>query len=139
MRLQSHNRHHTIVTLSAVALLLGGAAGGAWALSSRASSGAVVTPGKAAALRAEFTARLAALGKSESAPAAGSSFNTLRARIDAHTWSFSSYRNASGQQCMLEVVPGEGQGWGCQDRATMFAKGPTPRGLGLGTGARPAA
>ena len=83
-----------------------------------------MTPGKADALRVKFTARLAALGKSDSAPAASSSFNTLRAGIDARTWSFSTYRNASGQQCMLEVVPGEGQGWGCQDRATMFAKGP---------------
>lgn len=111
--------------LSAAALVLACAAGGAaWALSSRASSGAVVSPGKADTLRAPFTARLAALGKSDSAPAAGSSFNTLRAGIDARTWSFSTYRNASGQQCMLEVVPGEGQGWGCQDRATMFAKGP---------------
>jgi hypothetical protein len=122
---RSHNRRHTIIMLSAAALVLACAAGGAaWALSSRASSGAVVSPGKADTLRAPFTARLAALGKSDSAPAAGSSFNTLRAGIDARTWSFSTYRNASGQQCMLEVVPGEGQGWGCQDRATMFAKGP---------------
>jgi hypothetical protein len=125
MTLRSHNRRHTIITISAAALVLGGVAGSAaWALSSKASSGAVVTPRKPDTLRAEFTARLVSLGKSESAPAAGSSFNTLRARIDARTWSFSSYRNARGQQCMLEVVPGGGQGWGCQDRATMFAKGP---------------
>jgi hypothetical protein len=125
MRLRLHNRRHTIMTISAAALVLGGVAGGAaWALSSRASSGAVVTPAKADTLRAKFTARLLALGKSESAPAASSPFNTLRARIDARVWSFGSYRNAAGQQCMLEVVPGEGHGWGCQDRATMFAKGP---------------
>jgi hypothetical protein len=125
MTLRSHIRRHTTLSISAAALLLAGVgAGTGWALTSRASSGAVVPPSKANMLRAEFTARLAALGKSASAPAASSSFNTLRAGIGLRTWSFSTYRNESGQQCMLEVVPGEGQGWGCQDRATMFAKGP---------------
>jgi hypothetical protein len=64
------------------------------------------------------------MGKTALIPAGTSAFRTLRASVDGREWSFSTYRNAAGDQCMVEVVPGEGRGFGCQPVAALFANGP---------------
>jgi hypothetical protein len=124
MKFRTQARRRRIILIFAALMIAGTAGGTALGLSLQASGASVVARKDAGTLRAEFTARLAALGQSRFAPARGAPFRTLRARIDDRVWSLSTYRNASGEQCMMEAVPGGGRGWGCQDRATMFANGP---------------
>jgi hypothetical protein len=64
-------------------------------------------------LRADFTRRLVERGQVELVPAAHTRFETLTAKVHGAAWSLSSYRNAKGELCLLEVVPGEGRGYGC--------------------------
>lgn len=125
-------RHSLVFAISVGVILAGGAVGGAYALTSGASSGSVAPARSAHTLRADFTSRLISVGQRDLAPAPGAPFNTLRASVDGREWSFSSYRNTAGQQCMLEAIPGEGRGYGCQDAKTLFIHGP----LYLSSGSR---
>jgi hypothetical protein len=119
------SRGRRIILAVLVVLVVGAGAGGAaYSLAPRAASGTTAAPASVGDLRADFTARVVALGQKDVAPAPGSAFNTLRASIDGRQWSFSSYRNAAGEQCMVEELPGGGRGYGCQDRAALFARGP---------------
>lgn len=77
-------------------------------------SGKPTAARSAGSLRADFTARLRERGQSELAPAAGARFETLTAKVNGAAWSFSSYRNSKGELCVVEVVPGEGRGYGCK-------------------------
>lgn len=124
-REMSHRARSGRTWILAAALGLMAAAGGtAFGLSAIADSGQTVAAQQTRSLRADFTARLVAMGKTDLAPARTSPFNTLRASVDGRDWSFSTYRNAAGDQCMVEVVPGEGRGFGCRSAATLFANGP---------------
>jgi hypothetical protein len=35
------------------------------------------------------------------------------AKVNGAAWSLSSYGNSKGELCVVEVVPGEGRGYGC--------------------------
>jgi hypothetical protein len=124
MKSTTRTRRRWIILIAAALVIAGTAGGTALGLSIQASGASVVAAADAGTLRAEFTTRLAAIGQSKFAPAPGAPLRTLRARIDNRVWSLSTYRNASGEQCIMEAVPGGGRGWGCQDRAAMFANGP---------------
>lgn len=107
-------------------------AGAAYSLTGRASSGHETAAPAARAMRADFTARVKALGQSELAPAASSSFTTLTATLSGRSWSFSTYRNEAGDQCIVEQQPGGARGYGCRPRASLFAGGPLFASWGSG-------
>jgi hypothetical protein len=96
-----------------VLLVVGGSVASALVGRDEAVSGKPTAAGSAVSFRADFTRRLRKRGQSELAPAAGSTFETLTAKVNGAAWSFSSYRNSKGQLCVVEVVPGEGRGYGC--------------------------
>jgi hypothetical protein len=98
----------------AVLLVVGGSVASALVWRDEAVSGKPTAARSAGSLRADFTARLRERGQSELAPAAGSRFETLTAKVNGAAWSFSSYRNSKDELCVVEVVPGEGRGYGCR-------------------------
>ena len=102
------------VAAAAITILVtGGSIAGALALSDKAVSGEPASAGQADSLRADFIQRVTEIGQTDLAPAVGSKFETLKASLNGAEWSLSSYRNTKGELCMLEVVPGEGRGYGC--------------------------
>jgi hypothetical protein len=112
----------------ALLLVVGGSVAGALVWRDEAVSGKPTAGRSVGSFRRDFTARLRERGQADLAPAAGSRFETLTAKVNGAAWSFSSYRNVKGQLCVVEVVPGEGRGYGCN------VEGPDP--LGASWGAR---
>ncbi len=122
-RFQSRRRR--LIGLSLAAVVVGGAIGGAaYSFSSETSGGTSLRTSDVRGLRADFTARVRGLHQGQLAPAPASAFNTLRATVDGRDWTFSTYRNVAGDQCMMEAIPGEGRGYGCQPRTSLLARGP---------------
>ena len=119
----SVRRHHRLLLAVCVSAGFALTAGGlAFGLTSFGSSG---TPDKRlTSLRMSYAERLQKLGQSTLAPAPTSKFTTLSASLDGRSWSYSIYENAGGDLCTLEVVPGQGRGYGCQAPRAIFAKGP---------------
>jgi hypothetical protein len=93
-------------------------------VSSRASAGHDAPPTLSESARADFTARLLALGQADLAPAPSSPFTTLTANVAGRSRSFTTYRNAAGDQCLMEEHPGGARGYGCLPRRNVFAGGP---------------
>src|SRR5205823_12532570 len=94
-------------------LVVGGSVAGALVWRDEAVSGKPTAGRSVGSFRRNFTARLRERGQADLAPAAGSRLETLTAKVNGAAWSFSSYRNVKGQLCVVEVVPGEGRGYGC--------------------------
>jgi hypothetical protein len=97
----------------AILLVVGGSVASALVWRDEAVSGKPTAARSAVSFRADFTRRLRERGQFELAPAAGSRFETLTAKVNGAAWSLSSYRNSKGELCVVEVVPGEGRGYGC--------------------------
>jgi hypothetical protein len=75
-------------------------------------------------LRAQLIARLAEAGRPDLAPTLSSAFEVARQQVDGSEWLMASYTNAAGQRCIMEAVPKEGRGIGCQDLASVFRDEP---------------
>ena len=97
----------------AILLVAGGSVASALVWRDKAVGGKPTAARSGVSFRADFARRLRERGQSELAPAAGSRFETLTAKVNGAAWSLSSYRNSRGELCVVEVVPGEGRGYGC--------------------------
>jgi hypothetical protein len=108
---------------AAVVVVLASIAGTAYALAADSPNGPSAASG-GAALRDYFTARVTAGGKPGLAPADGARISTAAEIVDGGEWSLSTYRNAAGELCFSDAIPGEGRGYSCNTRTAIFARGP---------------
>lgn len=77
-------------------------------------------PASSSELKDQLIARLAEAGRPDLAPASSSAVEVARQQVDGSEWLMASYTNAAGQRCLMEAVPKEGRGIGCQDVASLF-------------------
>jgi hypothetical protein len=47
-----------------------------------------------------------------------------RTVVDGAEWMVKTYHNVDGQLCVVQTVPGEGEGGTCLEESTLFARGP---------------
>lgn len=112
------------VLITAAALIAVVLAGAAYAINWRASAGVPSAEISPAALRSQIIARMNDLGQRQLAPAAQAQLETIHERADGLDWSLTTYRNSTDEQCFMEAIPGDGRGYRCVSRTTLFGHGP---------------